>query len=279
MEPSPDRGASSLRLLLPLIAASLVVSCGPARPSFDIRQIASEDLLRRANHGRSILRSDGRLAVPDRVRRVWIDVGAHELETTRSELLAHPDMALIAIEPLEECWRAWPDKARLLAFPVAISTERGWMDFHVNSSNATSSLLTTVQGNMVDAQTKTVETRKVPVLKLQDILERIPPEVEIEYLKTDVQGHDLQVLKSAGEQIRRVTRVKAEVINAPIYGGTGERQPGTEQEFVEYLSAHGFEFERDTGVRPDRVWLDKWFVNRRRTGSPGERGAARMPAR
>ena len=77
--------------------------------------------------------------------------GAHELETTKDELLSHPDMALIAIEPLEECWRAWPDRTRLFALPVAISTERGWMDFHVNSSNATSSLLDTVQGNMADA--------------------------------------------------------------------------------------------------------------------------------
>lgn len=269
----------SLRLVLPVAAASLLAACGPARPSFDIRQIASEDLLRRANHGRSILGADGRFAVPDRVRRVWIDVGAHELETTKDELQGHSDMALIAIEPQEECWSIWPDKARLFALPVAISTERGWMDFHVNSSNATSSLLETVQGNMVDALTKTVETRKVPVLRLQDVLERIPLDVDVEYLKTDVQGHDLQVLKSAGEQIRRVGRVKVEVINAPIYGGTGERRPGTEKEFVEYLSGHGFDFERDTEVRGDRLWLDKWFVNRERTGPPGERAPARMPAR
>jgi FkbM family methyltransferase len=268
----------SLRRVLPLAATSLLVACGPARPSFDIRQIASEDLLRRANHGRSILRADGRLAVPDRVHRVWIDVGAHELETTRDELLGNPDMALIAIEPLEECWRTWPDKARLFALPVAISTERGWMDFHVNSSNATSSLLETVQGNMVDGLTRTVETRKVPVLRLQDILERIPPEVDVEYLKTDVQGHDLQVLKSAGEQIRRVGRVKVEVINAPIYSGTGERRPGTEKEFVDYLSGHGFDFERDTEVRGNRVWLDKWFVNRQRTRGSGQNTPARIPA-
>ena len=79
------------------------------------------------------------------------------------------------------------------------------------------------------------------------------------------------MLKSAGEQIRRVRRVKVEVINAPIYDGTGERRPGTEKEFVDYLAGHGFDFERDTGVRPNRVWLDKWFVNRRRTGAAGER--------
>jgi FkbM family methyltransferase len=272
-------GTLSVRRVLPFAVASLVVSsCGPARPSFDIRQIASEDLLRRANHGRSILDAEGRLAVPDRVRRVWIDVGAHELETTKDELLGNRDMALIAIEPLEECWKTWPDKARLFALPVAISTERGWMDFHVNAGNATSSLLETVQGNMVPELTKTVETRKVPVLRLQDVLERIPLDMDIEYLKTDVQGHDLQVLKSAGEEIRRVRRVKVEVINAPIYGGTGERRPGTEEEFVDYLAGHGFDFERDTAVRRDRVWLDKWFVNRRWTGATGESAPARMPA-
>jgi FkbM family methyltransferase len=260
-----------------LFAAALLAACGPDRPSYDIRQTASEDLLRRANHGRSILRADGRFAVPERVQRVWIDVGAHELETTKDELVSQPDMALIAIEPLEECWKAWPDRTRLIALPVAISTERGSLDFHVNASNATSSLLETVAGNVADAQTRTVETRKVPVLRLEDVLERIPEGLRIEYLKTDVQGHDLQVLKSGGEALRRVERVKVEVINTPIYEGSGERRPGTEQEFVDYLASHGFTFERDTGVRPQRVWLDKWFLNRRVSAAAAE--AARLPAR
>lgn len=234
---------------------------GPARPTYDVHQVASPDLLRRANHGRTIEGPNGRYALPPGVRRAWVDVGAHLLEQTGAELQRHDDVAVIAIEPLEECWTKWPDNPRLIALPVAISLERGQMDFHVNRDDATSSLLPSVEGNSVSQYTKTVRVTKVPVLRLQDVLERIPPHVHVEFLKTDVQGHDLQVLKSAGELIRRVERIQAEVINERIYDGDGALRPGTEAEFVAYLQGKGFEFEGDSGVHAQREWLDKLFVN------------------
>jgi hypothetical protein len=61
-----------------------------------------------ANGGREIFGSDGRFEFPPGVKRVWIDVGAHYLETTRDQLALHDDLAIIAIEPLSECWSHWP---------------------------------------------------------------------------------------------------------------------------------------------------------------------------
>jgi FkbM family methyltransferase len=260
-------------------AALLAAACAPAAPPpprFDITRIVPVDLLRRANHGRDVLGPDGRFQLPPRVRRVWIDVGAHRLETTRAQL-ENRDLALIAVEPLEGAWKHWPDRARLIALPVALSTERGWLDFHVNESDATSSLLKTVPGNVVPELTRTVETRKVPALRLEDVLERVPEGVDIEYLKTDVQGHDLQVLRSAGDHIRRVGRIRVEVINTPIYEGSGEWKPGTEEEFVRHLAQHGFEFEKDSSIRGERLWLDKSFVNSKRRR--GTRTAQRVGRR
>jgi FkbM family methyltransferase len=264
------------RLLLP---AALLSGCAgpavtpPARPSYNIQEIASPELLREANHGRTIEGTDGRFVVPPGVRRVWIDVGAHLLEHTRKELERSDDMALVAIEPLAECWKAWPDNPRLIALPVAISTDRGWLDFNVNAENATSSLLKSADNQQINFGTKklaeltrTVEVRKVPVLRLEDVLERIPAHLDVEWVKTDVQGLDLQVLKSAGEQLRRVGRIRAEVIVDRIYEGSGELRPGTEVEFVAHMESKGFRFQKDDVVRADRAWLDKNFVNRHRDG-------------
>ena len=223
---------------LGVLALMLLSACGSpgaavgTRPTYDVHQIASADLLQRANRGRTIEGQDGLYVLPKGVRRAWIDVGAHLMEQTSAELRRNEDVAVVAIEPLEECWKAWDDNPRLIALPVAISTERGFLDFQVNAENATSSLLKSVEGNSVSELTRTVQVRKVPVLRLQDVLERIPPGVDVEFLKTDVQGHDLQVLKSAGEQIRRVERVQVEIINEAIYAGAGEWRPGTESEFV-----------------------------------------------
>jgi len=55
----------------------------------------------------------------------------------------------------------------------------------------------------------------VPVIPLQDLLDSIPTDLEIEFLKTDTQGFDLSVLKSASrEAIRRVTRIQSETYSA-----------------------------------------------------------------
>ena len=255
------RPAVALVLLLAGCAGPRVTVTAPPRPSFDVHKIASRELLKEANHGREIEGADGRYVLPKGVRRIWIDVGAHLLETTRGDFDTHPDLALVGIEPLAECWKTWPDDPRLIALPVAISLERGWMDFNVNYANMTSSLLKTVKGNSVDALTRTVEVRKVPVLRLEDVLERIPPDIEVEFLKTDVQGVDLQVLQSAGEQLRRATRVKAEIINEPIYEASGKLRQGSENEFIEYMAGKGFQFVSDVDVWARRAWLDKIFVN------------------
>ena len=255
------------RLALPLVLlAAAGARCrpaveGPLRPSHDVHALVSRELLREANRGREILGADGRFSLPKRAKRVWVDVGAHLLETTQPELEKSRDLALIAIEPLAERWRAWPSDERLIALPVAIDLERGMLDFHVNADDNTSSLAESLEETPYDRLTRTVEVRKVPVLRLEDILERIPLRVDVDYLKTDVQGFDLRVLQSAGQQLRRVRRVKAEVINAAIYKGAGAARPGLEQEVVDYMRSLGFRFERDSGTRPGRPWVDKDFVN------------------
>ena len=109
---------------------------GPA-PAQTLAEHIPAALRASANHGREILRPDGFLALPKGVRRVWVDVGAHHLETTRGEL-RYPDVAVIAIEPLKEAWATWPDSDRVIGIPVAIYLEHGTMDFHVNALDDTS---------------------------------------------------------------------------------------------------------------------------------------------
>jgi len=237
---------------------------GPPAPlalRFDIASLVPAELLRQANRGREVLREDGRFAFPAGVRRVWIDVGAHHLQTTRAEFLAHSDLGLVAIEPLSECWDKWPESDRLIGLPVALFSKRGHHDFHVNKLEQTSALGKVVEGAGLEQVMPVVEVRSVPVLLLADVLERIPRELPVTYLKTDVQNVDLQVLKSGGDDLRRVFRVRAEVMNSKFYEDVDGERGGTEQEFIDYLAAKGFRFVRDLDVFKDRAWLDKEFVN------------------
>lgn len=247
-----------------LVVAAVACSPSPApsrTPRFDVLSVMPIQLLRQANRGREVLRADGAFAFPKHVRRVWIDVGAHYLQTTHAAFQQNKDLGLIAIEPMEQCWRQWPASDRLIAVPVAIFVERGQRDFNVNASDATSSLAKGVPGAPLAELRKTVEVRKVPVLRLEDILERVPPELVITFLKTDVQSLDLQVLKSGGEELRRVFRVKTEVINDERYLDLAGERHGTEREFVDYMGQMGFAFTRDLDIAENRLYLDKEFVN------------------
>jgi FkbM family methyltransferase len=246
--------------------AWLASSCGgrcsaPSGPTASFRELVPDALLRKANRGREVFRADGMFAFPKGVERVWIDVGAHHMETTRDLLTEHADVAVVAIEPLAECWGRWPDSDRVIGMPVAIYLERGTRDFHVNKVDATSSLGASVMGTRFDKLVETVEVRPVPVLRLEDVLSRVPAELEISYLKSDVQGFDLQVVKSAGEQLRRVYRLRVEVINIKLYEGVDSERPASEQEISAYLAGMGFEFLRDRDLAPDRRWLDKEYAN------------------
>ena len=284
--PSLVRGvlmrSTIIGLCVALCAAgySLTLAAPPHSEHFDIFSVVPPELLRQANGGRDVLREDGFFAFPESVRRVWVDVGAHYLETTGAALSEQPDLGLLAIEPLAECWGKWPKTDRLIGLPVALYLERGQQDFNVNAADVTSSLAKGRPGAPLEELRKTVEVRSVPVLRLEDVLERVPPELEITYLKTDVQSLDLQVLKSGGEQLRRVFKVRAEVITEGRYEDFDGERSGTEQEFVEYMESIGFRFLRDVGVQPKRVWLDKEFVNvehEQYERSRHERGARREP--
>jgi FkbM family methyltransferase len=258
-----------------LVASLLVASlagCGADSEGRDghssaLVELISAELLREANHGRDVLRADGTFAFPEGVTRVWVDVGAHHLDTTLRPVQKNPDLALVAVEPLPEAWRGWPDSERILAIPAALDRQRGFMDFHVNRSLGTSSLLPSDPGKpllpLADIATKTLEVRKVPVLLLEDVLERIPAEIDVEFVKTDVQGVDLQVLKSGGEQLRRAWRIKTEIIvhNEGVYAGEGADEPGSEEDFDRYMESVGFEFVQDRNIAPKRMWLDKEYVN------------------
>lgn len=216
-----------------------------------------------ANRGREILGPGGFLAIPRGVRRVWVDVGAHHLETTRAEL-RYPDVAVIAIEPLKEAWSHWPDSDRVIGIPAAIYLDRGSMDFHVNTLDDTSSLLESTGDERTRALTKTVEVRKVPVIRLEDVLNAVPDGIAIAYVKTDVQGVDLQVLQSAGESLRRVERVRSEVLNLGAYRKLNGKGMATETEMKTYLRKMGFELIAEDGVQPDRGWLDQIYLNGQR---------------
>jgi len=101
----------------------------------------------------------------------------------------------------------------------------------------------------------------VPVIPLQDLLDSIPTDLEIEFLKTDTQGFDLSVLKSASrEAIRRIARIQSET-----YSATNERYAAVNNRLIEdwipFMTEMGFELTNPVKkgklgrLEYDAVWV------------------------
>ncbi|WP_026354123.1 FkbM family methyltransferase [Massilia niastensis] len=153
-----------------------------------------------------------------------VDIGAQELENedhvyaplTRQGL----PYRIIGFEPQQEKIEASrlrnPD-SRVTLYPTFIG-DGAPQTFHMNNDDATSSLLPfnrelTSQLRDLD-HLHTVRTAEVATSRLDEVLADAGP---VDFLKLDIQGFELPVLRHATEVLRRTNVVHCEVSFAPIY--------------------------------------------------------------
>jgi len=190
-----------MKRFLIFLLAVLGVACQrsnvpPAEFGPELTEMVTAEQWSESNRGRQPLREDGFFAFPRNVSRVWVDVGAYKLRVSKGALSLDPDLAVIAIEPVAEHWKTWPNDPRVIGVPVAISLERGVLELNMNELDGTNSLLKTQPGSLFEKTSqRTVSVRRVPAVRLEDVLERIPAHIAVEFLKTDIQGLDLQAIR------------------------------------------------------------------------------------
>ena len=168
-----------------------------------------------------------------------IDIGAYDGSAVSIPYAEDRNNLVYAIEPIP----ALAGKIRSYGLPnlhvfcAAIGEEEGVATFYLNQDQQTSSLLPNhAEGVWVPYtdSLKTVNTLEVSVLRLDNFM-KANHIVEVDLLKVDAQGYDLQVIKSAGELIRKVKRIQLEVQITPLYKGSA-----TKDEIIEYLKSAGF---------------------------------------
>jgi len=180
-------------------------------------------------------------AVPDNTRGVWLDIGAHLGETTFEQAAKCPTLSVYAFEPnlklAAERFRALPNYAVL---PMAISEQDGLANFHLNANPAASSLLPFdedrlrqwVGGEDLKPQAEVT----VPTTRLDSFLQHLKLPF-VDYLKIDTQGADFAVIRSAGDKLSQIRKIKLEVTVTPtqLYRGAAAKP-----EVVRYLTERGF---------------------------------------
>ena len=85
---------------------------------------------------------------------------------------------------------------------------------------------------------QTIGHMAVPVVRLDTILDMLPADYVLHYLKVDTEGNDVNVMKGAGKYMNKFRYVSAEVDNDP----TQKTRVGSnsEQATVDFMKSKGF---------------------------------------
>jgi FkbM family methyltransferase len=177
------------------------------------------------------------LARPPRI----VDVGAQLLASeghVYDPLKKFAPIAVIGFDPLEERIQERTSaesgqNVTLLPYAIGDGAEH---TLHINNDDATSSLfpLNVAYNEPFEHLTwlRTVRTEIVATHTLDEVLSADP----VDFLKLDIQGGELMVLRAAPETLKRTAVVHCEVEFSPIYEG----QP-LYPEIQQHLNANGFE--------------------------------------
>src|SRR5436305_6541647 len=145
---------------------------------------------------------------------VVLDVGAHDGSWARSLRRSGYDGRIVSFEPLAE--PAGERDPRWEWQMLALGDRDGTAVFHVSANRKSSSLMPMADLHVRHApDSQVVETRDVRVARL-DSLDVLQPD-EWAYLKLDVQGGELDVLRGAEQTLPRVRVVEAELSAAELY--------------------------------------------------------------
>ncbi|HYS46293.1 MAG TPA: FkbM family methyltransferase [Rhizomicrobium sp.] len=167
------------------------------------------------------------------------DVGANRGQFSLVCRQLRPSAAIIAFEPLAEpaqIYRAlFAGDPRVRLHECALARERGEMTMHLSARDDSSSLLPISEAQTANFPgTGAVGVRSVAVGPLSDFVQ--PSELgSNNLLKIDVQGFELEVLKSAESLLPQFDWIYAECSFVPLYEGQA-----LAPEVIAFLGARDF---------------------------------------
>lgn len=147
---------------------------------------------------------------------------------------------------------------------LALGESEGTLPIHVSAFSLSSSLLPIGRLHVdLMPQTAEVGTEEVPVVRLDAWSDAQGLQGKTLFMKLDVQGFELAVLRGAGELLRRVDGALIELDFAPLFDGQSSYF-----EVMAMLEATGLRFVGLTSVHvhpttSDILWADGFFVRPR----------------
>lgn len=190
---------------------------------------------------------EGTLVLPDWVKRIKIDVGlAFNAPNSEIWLRDRDDLLVFGFEPILENFemlaakevnhdflRVNPSRIGVSFFPLrfAVGTKPGFTEMYITDQDLGCS-------SILEPKEMSVSRREsVEVVRLDELLAILPwDKIKIvDHVKTDCQGTDLDVVKSAGEYLKKILAV---TIEPDDY--TYQESQNSYVNITRYFKGHGF---------------------------------------
>ena len=175
------------------------------------------------------------------IKGTWIDVGAHLGETTLTFANHNPGLIVYAFEPNLRAAHALFGRApNYVVIPMAVAETDGAAQFHINSFEQASSLLTMNESARLSWRggeaLREESVLTVPTIRLDTFMDHMRIN-RVDILKVDTQGNDLAVVRSAGQRLRDICKITLEVDLTPnrLYQGSPSKE-----DVLSFLEAGGF---------------------------------------
>jgi FkbM family methyltransferase len=196
---------------------------------------------------------------------VVLDIGANAGQYGRSIRKAGFGGRIVSFEPLGEAFEQLAlvaaDDAGWVCHRLALGTRRGSATLNVSRDLEASSILAMEDRHVRHwPPSAYVGTEVVTVERVDSLASGLVAPDDRLYLKVDVQGYELQVLRGACGLLPQVVAIEAELSLVPLY-----REGPLYREVIEYVAGRGFQLVSIEGITEEpetghMLQLDGVFV-------------------
>jgi len=171
-----------------------------------------------------------------------IDVGANTGQYARALRQCGFKGRIVSFEPLPQAYSRLAHNARhdhlwTVFPPTAIGDVEGVIDINISGNTVSSSVLPILQTHVKTApKSAYVATESVPITRLDSVWPGLCHPGDKGFLKIDVQGFEMEVLKGTSSVISQIRGLEIELSLVPLYA----RQELYDR-MVEYIGKLGFE--------------------------------------
>ena len=198
---------------------------------------------------------------------VFLDIGAHKGTYTDLVINNFKTKKILMFEPQEDIFnylkKKYENKNNIFVINKALSDESNILDFNFNKHDLTSSLSKLdLKNDYLRLKAKlfsttpegmTVKIKKIQTETLFSVLNDRNIQ-DVDFLKIDTEGHELQVLQGMKDKIKKVRCMLVEFHNDEIYVSYNP------EELHKFLVSNNFQLVKRFKF-PFTTWEDRFYMN------------------